>query len=152
MKEELAGTNAIISTSAVGSIPFYSGLRTVDAIGLCDRNVTDSTAYATATFFRPGHTRRVRMSYLKRRGVNFVLDQPTPVVRGLLNAPWATGGLDTWALRAAHRDEPPDSVETVVSMPLDGRTSLLMLYVTKTAVLDSVIRTHGWERTEVRMR
>ena len=152
MKEDLAGTNAIISTSAVGSVPFYSGLKTVDAIGLCDRNVTDSGAYAPAAFFRPGHTHRVRMSYLKRRGVNFVLDQPTPVVRGVLNAPWATGTLDVWALRAVHRDEAPDSVETLVSMPLDDRTSLLMLYLTKTAELDSVIHSQGWERTDVRMK
>ncbi len=152
MREELAGTNAVISTSAVGSIPFYSGLKTVDAIGLCDRNVIDPGAFAPATFFRPGHAHRVTMSYLKRQHVNFVLDQPTPVVRGLLNVPGANSGLAGWVLHVAHRDQPPDSVETAVSMPLDERTSLLMLYLTKTSLLDSVIRTHGWERTDVRMR
>jgi hypothetical protein len=151
LREELQGTHAKISTSAVGSIPFYSGLKTVDAIGLCDRNVIDSNAYARTTFSRPGHTHRVTMSYLKKQRVNFVLDQPRPVVRGLLNVPGATAGLAGWVLNAAHRDQPPDSVETVVSMPLDERTSLLMLYLTKTFALDSVIRARGWEVADVRL-
>ena len=151
MNEELAGTGAKISTSAVGSLPFYSGLETVDAIGLCDQNVRDPGAFSPAQNFRPGHLRRVNMSYLKRQRVNFVLDQPTPVIRGVLNRPEAAATLAGWILHAAYRDRPPDSVETVVAMPLDSKTSLLMLYLTPTTELDSLIRGRSWEVARVRL-
>jgi arabinofuranosyltransferase len=151
MKEELGATGATISTSAVGSIPFYGGLRTVDGIGLCDENVSDPGSFWQAPGYRPGHLYRVNMSYLKRQGVNFVLDQPTAVVRGALNRPESAGALARWILHAAHRDHPPDSIETVVAMPLDARTSLLMLYLTPTAELDSVVRSGSWEVARVRL-
>ena len=151
MRQELSGTGASISTSAVGSIPFYSGLRTVDAIGLCDTNVNDPNAFAPATSYRPGHGQRVNLSYLRQQGVNFVLDQPVPIVRGVLNRPEVGGMLAAWLVHAAHRDGPPNSIETAVAMPLDDRTSLLMMYLTPTAVLDSVIQTKGWEVARVRM-
>jgi len=151
MREELGGTGATISTSAVGSIPFYSGLMTVDGIGLCDENVNDRGSFWQSPGYRPGHLYRVNMSYLKRQGVNFVLDQPTAVVRGALNRPEFAGALARWILHAAHRDQPPDSIETVVAMPLDARTSLLMLYLTPTAEIDSVVGSRSWEAARVRL-
>jgi hypothetical protein len=151
MKEELGETGATISTSAVGSIPFYGGLRTVDGIGLCDENVNDPGSYWQSPGYRPGHLHRVNMSYLKRKGVNFVLDQPKLVIRGVLNRLESAGALAGWILHAAHRDQPPDNIETVVAMPLDARTSLLMLYLTPTAELDSVVRSGSWEVARVRL-
>jgi arabinofuranosyltransferase len=151
MKEELGGTGATISTSAVGSIPFYGGLKTVDGIGLCDDNVNDPGSFWRSPGYRPGHVHRVNMGYLKRQGVNFVLDQPKLVIPGVLNRPEYASALAGWILRAAHRDQSPDSIETVVAMPLDARTSLLMLYLTPTAELDSVIRSRSWEVARVRL-
>lgn len=151
MKEELGGTGATISTSAVGSIPFYSGLGTVDAIGLCDENVNDPESFWQSPGYRPGHLRRVNMSYLKRESVNFVLDQPKLVIPGTLSRPEHAGALAGWILHTAHRDRPPDRIETVVAMPLDARTSLLMLYLTPTARLDSVIGGRSWEVARVRL-
>lgn len=151
MNEELGGTGATISTSAVGSIPFYGGLKTVDGVGLCDENVNDPKSFWQSPGYRPGHLRRVNMSYLKRQGVNLVLDQPKTVIRGVLNRPEFAGALAGWILHAAHRDQPPDSIETVVAMPLDARTSLLMLYLTPTAEIDSVVRGRSWEVARVRL-
>jgi hypothetical protein len=36
-------------------------------------------------------------------------------------------------------------------MPLDARTSLLMLYLTPTAELDSVVGSRSWEAARVRL-
>jgi hypothetical protein len=152
MRQELGGTDATISTSAVGSIPFYSRLKTVDAIGLCDWNVTDTNAYALSGSARPGHTQRVTARYLKLRGVNFVLDQPTPVARGVVSLPEAVPVLRQWALRAAQDTQQPDSTVTVVAMPLTENASLLMLYLTPTAGIDSVIRTQRWEVARIDQR
>jgi len=73
------------------------------------------------------------------------------VVRGALNRPEFAGALARWILHAAHRDQPPDSIETVVAMPLDARTSLLMLYLTPTAEIDSVAGSRSWEAARVRL-
>jgi hypothetical protein len=73
------------------------------------------------------------------------------VIRGVLNRLESAGALAGWILHAAHRDQPPDNIETVVAMPLDARTSLLMLYLTPTAELDSVVRSGSWEVARVRL-
>lgn len=142
---ELASTGARIATSAVGAIPFYSGLSTVDVVGLCDPHVGKPEAFAPAGNYRPGHRWKVRYDYLAREEVNLVLDQPTPVPRGLIKDPRVAQNLARWVRNCARFDTAPDSAATVVAMPLNNRSALIMWYLSPTPGIDRVIREHDWD-------
>jgi arabinofuranosyltransferase len=48
-----AHPNAVLATDAIGKIPFYSQLRTIDMLGLCDERISHSPAKS----FNVGHSR-----------------------------------------------------------------------------------------------
>jgi arabinofuranosyltransferase len=69
-----------IATTAAGAIPYYSGLRTIDQMGINDKFVARrGVLWAT----RPGHQRLAPHAYLRGVGVNLVIGHPrvSPIAR-----------------------------------------------------------------------
>jgi hypothetical protein len=74
--------DTVIATTLAGTLPYYSGLRTVDQLGLSDRWVARH-----GTFFprSRGHTHRATRAYLEQRCVQLVFEHPSTRPCGTLH-------------------------------------------------------------------
>jgi hypothetical protein len=140
--EELAETDPIVALSAVGTIPFYSGLKTVDTLGLNDSYVARHCQLHGDRLPRPGHQRVATLSYLEEREVNLIIGHPKIVSAGPLSNDLYT--VRRWVLlRGFDIEELEETI--IVAMPLDSHRSLLMWYLTRSEQLDRIIEQRGWE-------
>ena len=146
IKPGLGDLEVVISLDAVGAIPYYSGIRTVDMYGLNDPDITAHGLRAPAFYVRPGHQWRVSEAELRRQGVNLVLGNPTLIPAGQLRSPELKPAVVSWLLRC--RSLPPQAGErtVVIALPLEGGSAVLAWYLTPTPALDERIRSRGWER------
>lgn len=146
--ERLAGTEAVLALDAVGAIPYYSGLRTVDQLGLTDAWVAGHGLRSDAAYPRPGHQRHAPLSYLRERGVNFVIGHPTVVPLDLFasvgNDPrWYDLACD-WVRRTLPLDPAPVGEVILVLVPVRPGEGLVTWYLMRTARLDATIAAGGW--------
>jgi len=72
--EQVLPADTVIATTMAGGIAYYSGLVTIDQLGLTDREVARHGELTKPV--RRGHTKRATSSYLSSRGVNLVLHHP----------------------------------------------------------------------------
>jgi hypothetical protein len=70
-----------IAVGAAGAIPYYSGLRTVDMLGLNDRYVSNLPAIENAMV---GHRRKAPWRYLEEKKITFVLWYPATYLKSAL--------------------------------------------------------------------
>ena len=130
-----------IATTAAGAIPYYSGLKTIDMLGLNDRWIAHHGLTRQAT---PGHRRQPTLDYLLERRVNLMLGHPLLVweeTPGSLfvqeyPVPRYVAGL------AAGRRFPPGLV--ALEIPIDRGYRLVALYLTPHPAVDRAIRERGW--------
>jgi arabinofuranosyltransferase len=139
---QLAGTDALLALHAVGAIPYYSNLRTLDMFGLNDAQVAVEGHHAPPEFLRPGHQRQVTLAELRRRNVNLVIGHPTLVPRGTLADPRVAVYAQWVRDVLGYSREPVGSVR-LVGMPLP-RGDLLIWYLTPSPEIDAAIRAHDW--------
>lgn len=146
LRRQFAGIEVLLAMHAVGAIPYYSQIPTIDMWGLNDKFVARHGNPVPPDFRRPGHRRQAPLAYLRKRGVNFVLGDPQLVARGSLSRlPGATLSV---FIREAIRFEPRGVGEqTLVEIPIDDEHSILAIYLTASPVLDRLIRERGWQRT-----
>lgn len=71
---EVLPPDTVIATTMAGGIAYYSGLTTIDQLGLTDREVARNGVPAKP--IRRGHSKRASTSYLLSRGVNLVIHHP----------------------------------------------------------------------------
>lgn len=71
---EVLPPDTVIATTMAGAIAYYSGLFTIDQLGLTDREVARHGEVIRPV--RRGHTKRASPAYLSARGVNLVLHHP----------------------------------------------------------------------------
>jgi hypothetical protein len=148
----LGATGAVLALHAVGAIPYYSGLRTVDMYGLTDRDIARHGMPAPPTYMRPGHRRQATVEQLRQRGVNLIVAHPTIEGRGVVADPRHAAASTQW-VRDALKGPQDANFATVVGMPLRHRPGVLRLwYLTPSAAIDSVIAANGWEKTTVPVR
>ena len=69
--------DTVIATTMAGGIAYYSGLTTIDQLGLTDREVARNGVVAKPV--RRGHVKRASSAYLASRGVNLVIHHPRVV-------------------------------------------------------------------------
>jgi arabinofuranosyltransferase len=144
--EELSEFGATIALKPVGAIPYYSRLTTVDQWGLNDSIVASEGMPASSEYRRPGHRRHATLSYLRERGVNFVIGHPILIPRGILNEERVTAGLTRWvSVGAISFNTESVTNATVVAMPVNDEVAMLMWYLTPSSPLDAAIERSGWE-------
>lgn len=143
--EALEGTDALIALHAVGAIPYYSRLRTVDMLGLTDAQIAREGIPAPPTYRRPGHRRMASLAQLRARGVNLVLAAPTVLpTRALREDPAAPARLRAWPRSGLWFEDVRGTRATVVAIPISPAESILAWYLTPSPALDARIRERGW--------
>jgi arabinofuranosyltransferase len=147
----LAGTDALVALHAVGAIPYYSRVRTLDMYGLNDAEIARGGNPAPPHYRRPGHQRQVSLAVLRRRGANFIIGHPLVIGRGLLGDPRFEPQHVEWARDNLGFEPGPLGQATLVAMPLSRGGALLMWYLTPTPELDVVVRREGWESRPVHL-
>ena len=147
---ELGGKNVVIALHAVGAIPFYSGLETVDMWGLNDLEVPLRGSYAPENYKRPGHRRHATLPYLKSRNVNLVIGHPTLVNPEMFRHRVAIPYLQEWVSRVVAFNEAPIDEATVIGIPIEESVALLAWYLTPSPPLNELIAARGWGMLRVR--
>jgi arabinofuranosyltransferase len=132
-----------IATTAAGAIPYYSGLKSVDMLGLNEPSEKprdgsgdgdEGGPESVQVGYVTGHQRVVTYDYLNRRGVNLVISHPIVTKPGDPPAPLPllpTGG-------------PPHMSGKLLLMSIGDGYSVEMLYIRPNAAIDSAIARHGW--------
>jgi len=73
LRRDAAGRDAVVATGAAGAIPFYSGLRTLDMLGLSDPYVARLPGGGSS---RPGHTHGTDWHYLALWRPDYFIGHP----------------------------------------------------------------------------
>jgi hypothetical protein len=125
----------LLASDAAGKIPFYSGLRTIDMLGLNDRYI----ARIKPTFFEVGHNKYDAdyvLSLCPDLIVNWVHDSDMNLVRGITRKKY--DGMYRWAyLVNASREPAKDNIVEVRGNSLSDLKELLAREYT-IAVLEKV--------------
>ncbi len=133
--------DVVIATTAAGAIPYYSGLKTVDMLGLNDRHVA---RHGTVLGSRPGHQKMATFEYMTERGVHLVVGHPAIGPRDPAALPQSSIGHDygRFADPAAHSQPVPEGA-TLLGIPLDVDHQVFVLYLVRSDWVDEVIRRRG---------
>lgn len=115
----------MIATTAAGAIPYYSGLDTVDMLGLNDAWVAREGTSAGA---RAGHQKLATFEYLVRRQVNLVIGHPRVAKAGSGQSSYRVSELDWFTLSTVDAELLPETAR-VLEVPLSGGYALRVLYL-----------------------
>ncbi|MBI4548693.1 MAG: hypothetical protein HY707_11975 [Ignavibacteriae bacterium] len=133
-------TSLVIGTTAAGAIPYYSGLKTIDMLGVNDRWIADSGYFIG---FVPGHQRIAPFEYLLKRKVNLVISHPLVLKR--------TSRVQHIPLLPKNPGD--DLSETqIMEIPLDTEYKFVVLYLAQSAVVDSAIKMYNWKAYKAAIR
>jgi hypothetical protein len=126
----------VVATTTAGAIPYYSGLKTVDMLGLNDPWIA---RHGHIRGRRTGHQRGATAAYLRDRGVNLVLGHPylVPIMPEPPRFTMENAGFDMHGLTAGLLPEGA----RVIEIPLDGSHCVYALYFMPSAAVEEVIRT-----------
>lgn len=129
-----------IATTAAGAIPYYSGLPTLDMLGLNDPWIARHGLFLGD---RPGHQRTATFDYLRSQRANLIIGHPRLLPRG-------TPGLESYGFRDLSLfriyDGPthglPEKLK-VIEIPIHAASCLRVLYLTPHPDVDQAIRKHA---------
>jgi hypothetical protein len=152
LRREVGDLQSVLALHAVGAVPYYGRLRTVDIFGLNEPGIEAVGLRAPAGFRRPGHQRQVPIRYLRERGVNFVLGHPKVIPRGSLRTLAGTDQIAHWLAACVGYEPEPPARATLVAIPIDPGHALVAWYLAATPSIDRRIRERGWELVELRSR
>lgn len=124
----------IIATTAAGAIPYYSGLQTIDMIGINDKWIAKN---GIITSVRPGHLRISTLEYLVRRRVNIVIGHPhvMPISK---SSSFSLYDLERFSIKDVNAALIPETAR-ILEIPLDAKYKILVLYLCRNNYIDSVI-------------
>lgn len=128
-----------IGITPAGVIPFYSGLKSIDLLGLNDRHIARDGVVISS---RPGHTRGPRLDYLYRSNINLLIGHPQ--VRPV-GTPFSLQKFNQslcWFMDQKHCLSLANSNHKVISMRIDSKNMLDMLYMSPSKTIDQAIRTN----------
>jgi hypothetical protein len=139
-------SDVTIATTAAGAIPFYSGLRTVDMLGLNDTHVA---RFGTVLGDRPGHQRIATLDYLEEQRVNLLIGHPVVRDATFLTADLADYDFEAvttgmWDWFDLPRERAPEHA-ALVAIPINDRHVLLAIYLRPHTEIDRAIRAHRWK-------
>jgi len=138
------GADVRLATTAIGAIPYYSGLPTLDMHGLTDEEVARTGLVRAGQ--RPGHQRMASMDLLVRRGVNLVVGHPW-VEDAADPGPdaYRDGDLQRLFARSLPGGTRCPEGASMVEIPLPEGRRLVALYLVRSDAMDSTIARLGWK-------
>jgi len=129
--------SVVIATTAAGAIPYYSGLWSVDMLGI---NSPRGESSGVLVGYIPGHQRVLPWSYLNGKRVNLVISHP--IVSRTGEAPVQ--------LPLVPNDGPPHLNATLLRIPIGNGYALSVLYIRRNAAVESALARFDWSRRQVR--
>ncbi len=129
-----------IAIGAAGAIPYYSGLPTVDTLGLNDRRLARQEPMKG---IRPGHAQQAGFAYLMERRVQLVFGHPIP---GPLARPEDPQPLSVQQLAYYARIDVAALPEgaRLLQIPIDATRGIKTVYLVPHPLVDEAISRHGW--------
>ena len=120
-----------IAVVAAGAIPYFSGLPTIDMIGLTDAWIAHNAPEIDyeSGIPKPGHVKMTTMDYLRERGVNLVIGLPVTVKPDELLDEYALDDpiFHTLFHEATFDYEELGPAPRFVTIPVDGELMLTLL-------------------------
>ncbi len=126
-----------IATTAAGAIPYYSGLRTIDQMGINDKFVARrGILWAT----RPGHQRLAPHAYLRGVGVNLVIGHPrvSPIARPFQQITTVDALEEAFHVLKVEPDKIPRGAG-FIDIPVNQWYKVTVFYLTPSKAVDRVI-------------
>lgn len=131
LKKYFGDVKPTIATSAAGAIPYYSEMKTIDMLGLNDKNIPKTGL----TFDdRPGHSVYVTMEYLMETDVNFVIGHP--FIRPKESHPVVN--IQDFFFEELNFSLVDSNVK-VIEMPINDNYNITMLYLNQDDKIDKII-------------
>jgi hypothetical protein len=151
LKEYFGGTDVLISAGAAGAIPYYSDLRTIDFLGLTDRNIAEDHEKFSRV---PGHRIIARVDYLVDRKVNLIIEPNNHMIH--------QQDFPLWVQQLSWRDaysfylDPDGNVNgeplnrvTLLAIPVDEEHTLIAWYLTPHPAIEEMIIKRDWKTYQV---
>lgn len=147
------GSDVSIAVGAAGAMPYYSCLRTIDVMGLNDRQIPRTGV----SFSRvAGHRVIATLDYLTKQKVNLIIEPSNFILD--------RKGFNEWSRSTSWRrdiywyyidpDRPVDgkrcSEATLVALPMEEDFVLVAWYLTPNPTIDRMIADNGWKTFRLR--
>jgi arabinofuranosyltransferase len=134
------GINVTIATTTAGAVPYYSGLKTIDMLGLNDPWIA-RFGESTGQFYRPGHNKWGKLDYYLKVKANLIVGLPQIREKG------RSPGTNCFSLKefgnfhiaALKIQELPPGTQ-VIEIPLDDHYNFYVLYLVPLPGIDRWIR------------
>lgn len=158
LREALGGLQekALIAVTPAGAIPYYSGLESVDMLGLSDRWVA---RHGATLVDRPGHQKITTVKYLVEKNVTFLIGHPVVVSEDArvpeLDVKTYRDGVSVAELTKMFVLKPVPDPQSIppnakaVLIPFAPGRWLVAVYLTPTERWDAEIERLGWEVVEL---
>lgn len=148
---EMFGNEAVtIAVSPAGAIPYFSGLRTIDMLGLNDVWVAKNGLKYKNT---PGHYKIAPLSYLQEEKVNLIIGHPIMVANTELESMRGELGFATFEglLPKISVSDLAGKPQTLIEVPINKHFTLLCWYLTPSIIIDKVIVEHQLKTHSIRI-
>jgi len=148
LKEVFGDKDVSIALAAAGAIPYYSGLPSIDYLGLCDAKIPEIGHHLSNV---PGHRIIAPLEYMFDRRANLLIDPinymvPNSEVQQIIrNADWRL--MDKMHLKInelVYGNYINEATWLVIE--INDKYSLLVWYITPEPEVDAIIRKHGFKR------
>jgi hypothetical protein len=137
----------VIGVTAAGAVPFYSGLETLDLLGLTDPWVArHGDPLRTRAGSRPGHSRIATADYVERRGVHLLLNHPWLAPRRLsVGRSFTSEDVDRWpGCAVSWRGHALPPAARMLEIPVDRGEVLYAVQLRAHAAVDSMVASGKW--------
>lgn len=141
-RELPAASGVRIALTPIGAIPYYSGLPTLDMLGLTEPWVARNGMPVAG---QPGHRRLAPYSYLLARGAHLVIAHPWVTFKS--GPERSSYGVEELRHLSYLADPAPMVFAReirMVEVPLDGARVLVALYLTRHPAIDALIAAGRW--------
>ncbi len=149
LETQLGGSDVVLASHAVGAIPYYSRLKTIDLYGLNDRETARHGNRIDRLWRKPGHRVHATLPYLRQQKVNLIIMHPRHVPRGIVRdaegAGYCRGVIER--LQPAFKERIREA--TLVEIPIDESYALLAWYLTPHPRVEQLLQAGRWQQTVV---
>lgn len=133
------GIDISIATPAAGAIPYYSGLKTIDMLGVNDRWIARNGESIKA-YYRPGHNRWAKFDYYLAVKPNLILGQPQIKEKGWnKNDAFSLDDFRHFHIADLDITQLPHDAR-ILEIPLDDLYNLYVLYLIPDPEIDKLIK------------
>ncbi len=143
LEDNFQHADAVIGVSPAGAIPYYSGLYSIDLLGLNDKWIA---RYGIDYKNIPGHKKIAPLDYLLERKVNIVIGHPLVVPEEHITEFRKQYARDfiVKIFPGLQNDAPPENSH-ILEIPLENNRRLIVWYLYPTLAIDNVIENNNWK-------